>query len=261
MDINLQGKRALVCGASRGIGRAAAFELASLGAQVTLLARTENTLRDLQAQLPIIENAQHGYLAADFQDHEGLESKVRELLKAGPIHILVNNSGGPAGGPILEAKPEAFLAAFKQHLISGQILAQLLIPGMKEEGFGRIVNVISTSVKQPIGGLGVSNTTRGAVANWAKTLATEVASFGITVNNVLPGSTDTERLAEIFTARARRNNSSIEVEREKMRKIVPAGRFAAPEEIAAAIGFLASPAAAYVNGINFPVDGGRTKSL
>lgn len=261
MELNLTGKNALVCGASRGIGRATAHELAALGCNVTALARSGDVLSALIAELPKSAGQQHSFLIADYTDQADLKQKVLDLAQSKPIHILINNTGGPAGGPITESDPQAFLAAFNQHLINNQILAQCLLPGMKKAGFGRIINVISTSVKQPITGLGVSNTIRGAVANWAKTLANEVAGFGITVNNLLPGSTNTERLQEIFNDRATRNKTTPAEEAEKMKKTVPAGRFAEPNEIGAAIAFLASPAASYINGINLPVDGGRTKSL
>ncbi|MFN6092435.1 MAG: SDR family oxidoreductase, partial [Bacteroidota bacterium] len=158
-------------------------------------------------------------------------------------------------------KAEAFLNTFNQHLLCNHLIAQAVLPGMKEAKFGRIINIISTSVKQPLKGLGVSNTIRAAVANWSKTLSVEVAPFGITVNNVLPGATATQRLASIIENKSQKQNHSIDEVEQEMLSEIPAGRFGRPEEIAAAVAFLASPAAAYINGINVPVDGGRTGCL
>ena len=263
MDINLTGRRAVVCGSTQGIGRAAAIELAELGAAVVLVARDERALRAAEAELPAPAEQRHGFAVADFTDPAQVRSAAERIARGGggTVHILVNNTGGPPGGPIADAAPEAFEQAFRMHLVNNQILAQALLPGMKEAGFGRIINIISTSVKAPIPGLGVSNTIRAAVASWAKTLAGEVAPFGITVNNVLPGYTDTARLQSLFEARAERSKSTADDEREQTRAAIPAGRIGRPEEIAAAIAFLATPAAAYINGVNLPVDGGRLPTL
>jgi len=262
----LSGKRALVCGSTRGIGRACAFELARLGAQVTLFARDEAALRRVRDELPAPNPSptapRHDYLRADFADPPSVRAAViRHLETTGPIQILLNNTGGPPAGPVFIADPDAFHAAFSSHLICNQLLAQALVPGMKESGYGRIINIISTSVKQPLKDLGVSNTIRAAVANWAKTLASELAPFGITVNNVLPGSTMTGRLSSLIQARARAAGVPVEEIEREMKREIPAGRFGTPEEIAAGVGFLASPAASYITGINLPVDGGRTSSL
>jgi 3-oxoacyl-[acyl-carrier protein] reductase len=265
----LSGKKALVCGATQGIGRACAFELARLGASVTLLARNEERLLRVRDEIAAAEGARagsgaprHEFLRADFAEPDSVRAVVaRHVERTGPVEILLNNTGGPAAGPIVEADPEAFLAGFSAHLICNQILAQTLLPGMKQAGYGRIINIISTSVKQPIRGLGVSNTIRGAVASWAKTLAGELAPFGITVNNVLPGATVTERLRSLIRSKARAAGvAEDEVERQ-MKSEIPMGRFAGPEEIAAAAGFLATPAAAYITGISLPVDGGRISCL
>lgn len=262
MDIDLKGKKALVCGASKGIGRAAALELASLGASVTVLARSEAKLQQVCESLDSQADQSHQYLVADFSDSKGLKETVGKFVQDhGPIHILVNNSGGPPAGPAHLAEVEQFLAAFQQHLLGNHVMLQAVLEGMKSEGYGRIINVISTSVKLPLQGLGVSNTIRGSVANWAKTLANELASFGITVNNVLPGATETDRLEEIFSGKAQKLGKSLEQVRKEAASEIPAGRFGKPEELAQAIAFLASPAAAYINGINLPVDGGRTGCL
>jgi 3-oxoacyl-[acyl-carrier protein] reductase len=262
MDISLKSRRALVCGSTQGIGRAAAIELARLGAEVTLAARDEVRLKAVAAELPRDHGQKHNIVAADFADPEKVAAAVRTVLDpARPYVILVNNTGGPAGGPAIDAAPDAYLAAFRMHVLSNQVLAQALVPGMKAAKFGRIINIISTSVKAPIPNLGVSNTIRAAVANWAKTLAGELAPFGITVNNVLPGFTDTARLESLFKARAEKSGKTYEDVLKEAIASIPAGRLGKAEEIAAAVAFLASPAAAYINGINVPVDGGRTQGL
>lgn len=213
------------------------------------------------AELP--NNGQtHNYIVADFTNPEDLKAKIEAFISENyGFHILINNTGGPKAGPIFDADISEFEQGFKQHIVCNHILAQAAVPFMKSEGYGRIINVISTSVKEPIPGLGVSNTIRNAVANWSKTLATELGGFGITVNNVLPGFTDTERLTQIIKNKAAKANTTEEEMANTMRGYVPAGRFAKPEETANAVTFLASEAASYINGINLPVDGGRTKSL
>ena len=262
MDTNLTGRRALVCGSSQGIGRGAATQLASLGAAVTLVARNEERLRAVADELPTPSGQRHDWIGADFDDPAAAVAGIGARMESDrPWLILVNNTGGPPGGQAIDAPPEAYEKAFARHLIANQLLAQLLVPGMKAARFGRIVNVISTSVKAPIPGLGVSNTIRGAVASWAKTLATELGPFGITVNNVLPGFTDTDRLAELFEAKAARLGVPVEQVTSEAIAGIPAGRLGEAEEIGAGVAFLATPAAAYINGINLPVDGGRTPSL
>lgn len=261
MNLSLVGKNALVCGSSKGIGKAAALELAELGASVTLVSRSSETMAKNISELDHSKGQDHGFLVADFSDSDDLKKKVKMLVLTKPIHILINNTGGPPGGPIVDANSEAFIQAFHNHLICNHILTQAVIDGMKKSGYGRIINIISTSVKQPLNGLGVSNTIRGAVANWAKTMANELGQYGITVNNVLPGATKTERLHQIVENKAKKSDQSVDNVALAMKSHVPLGRFAMPDEIAAAVAFLASPAAAYINGINLPVDGGRTKSL
>ncbi len=261
MNLNLNGKNALVGGSSKGIGKAIAIELAALGANVTLVSRSPELMAAIIRQLKRHPGQDHDFLSVDFTDRRDLHSKVSALLTEKPIHILVNNTGGPAGGPILDAPLAAFEQAFHNHLLVNQMLAQLTVPGMIREGYGRIINVISTSVKAPLDDLGVSNTVRAAVANWAKTLANELGRHGITVNNVLPGLTDTDRLRELIEKKATAAGAAFEAVAAAMRGSVPAQRFADPEEIAAAAAFLATPAAAYINGTNITVDGGRTRSL
>ncbi len=260
MILNLKHKNALVCGSTQGIGKATAIALAEEGVNVTLVARNREKLKAVLAELPQPER--HSYIVADFLNPRDLQEQVIKFIeKQHGFHILVNNTGGPASGEIINASLEVFENAFTMHVKCNHLLAQVTIPFMKTEGFGRIINVISTSVKEPIPKLGVSNTIRGAVGNWSKTLSMEVAEFGITVNNVLPGFTETERLAEIIKIKATIEETSIEDMTAIMKNYTPAKRFAQPEETAHAIVFLASSAASYINGINIPVDGGRTKSL
>jgi 3-oxoacyl-[acyl-carrier protein] reductase len=262
MQLQLDGRHALVCGASQGIGRAAAVELALLGANVTVLARHAETLSEVVEALPRTHAAQtHAFIAADVADHDILRRKVEGTAAAAPIHILVNNTGGPPGGPARSASADAFTDAFQRHLLANHVLLQGVLPGMRDAGFGRVINVISTSVKEPIRNLGVSNTIRGAVASWAKTLSSELGPFGITVNNVLPGYTRTQRLEQIIADRVAASGKTAQEIEEAMLASVPAGRFASSEEIAAAIAFLASPAAGYVNGVSLAVDGGRMQSI
>jgi 3-oxoacyl-[acyl-carrier protein] reductase len=262
MDLDLTGRHALVCGASQGIGRACAVELARLGANVTVLARRADVLGQLVTELPRTHATQtHDCLVADSGDTDGLRAAVEKLVGERPVHILVNNSGGPPPGPAHGAGIDAFLDACRKHLLANHVLAETVIPGMQAAHFGRIVNIISTSVKEPIPGLGVSNTTRWAVAGWSKTLATELAPSGITVNNVLPGSTKTPRIEQIVQTRARKSGVDAATMQREMESEIPMRRFADPSEIAAAVAFLCSPAATYITGINVPVDGGRTRSL
>ncbi|MEY4110121.1 MAG: hypothetical protein RLZZ46_475 [Bacteroidota bacterium] len=259
MNISLHGKTALVCGSTKGIGLAVAKKLADAGARIILLARDKQALHRVLHDIP---GEGHFSVVADFSHPAQLIPAVDEALsQANHIHILVNNTGGPPGGPLTQAEPDAFRQTFNQHLIANHLLMQKLMPGMKASGYGRIINVISTSVKQPLKGLGVSNTIRAAVANWAKTLSVELAPFGITVNNVLPGATDTDRLRGLISAKSLKSGLSEEEIRNEMLAEIPAARFAEPDEIASAVVFLASGQAAYVNGINLPVDGGRTSCL
>jgi 3-oxoacyl-[acyl-carrier protein] reductase len=262
MNLNLNGKTALVCGSSQGIGLASAVELAALGARVMLLARNEQRLKEALAQLPNPSGAQHGYLVADFAvPGEAMHVVGQWVARGETAHILVNNTGGPPAGPAHTADAADFIDAFLNHLINNQQLVKTVIPGMEAAGYGRIINIISTSVKAPLPNLGVSNTIRGAVANWSKTLANELGPKGITVNNVLPGATETARLSAIIGNKAQKTGHATEAIAGEMLAEIPLGRFAQPEEIGAAVAWLASPAAAYVSGINLPVDGGRTPCL
>ncbi len=258
----LTNKTAIICGSTQGIGKATALLLSQKGANIVLIARNQERLESVKNELDTSTGQTHRFIAVDFSNPEEVKTAINTFLQKHPsADILVNNTGGPAGGKAIEANPEDYIKAFNMHLINNQILAQAVVPLMKKNGYGRIINVISTSVKQPLNGLGVSNTIRGAVANWAKTLANELGEFSITVNNVLPGATNTERLKSIIANKAKQSGKpTSEIEKE-MQSQVPLKRFAEPNEIAQGIAFLASPEASYINGINLPIDGGRTKSL
>lgn len=262
MQIKLHNKTALICGSTKGIGLAIAQAFAAVGARCILLARDEARLKSVLTDLPLRDTSSpHQMEVADFADSDQVKGVAEKLKALGPIHILVNNTGGPTPGPITEAKPEQFLAAYQQHLVNNQLLVQALLPGMKQEGYGRIINIISTSVRIPIANLGVSNTTRVAVAAWAKTLSNEVGRWGITVNNILPGLTETDRLHSLIESESKRRNLSREVISTEMQESIPARRFGRPEELAQVACFLASDLASYVNGVSIPVDGGRTGSI
>ena len=259
MNLELTNLNAVVCGSTQGIGLATAEVLAKLGANIYLLARNEIKLKQISQRLDNTKGQVHNYLCIDFQDSSRLEKEIKKIKS--PVHILINNTGGPASGKLSDANLNEFNKAFEMHLINNHILVQHVIEGMKKERFGRIVNIISTSVKSPIPGLGVSNTIRAAVANWAKTLSFELAEYGITVNNVLPGFTDTNRLKTLIDKKSVSLNKSVEEITKNMISNVPANRFGEAAEVADAIAFLCSPSASYINGINLPVDGGRTTSL
>ncbi len=261
MNLDLSDKTALVCGSTQGLGYASAAELALLGCTVILMARNEEKLKVALQTLDHSKGQQHQCLVADFSDTTAVKAAIDHFVKTRSIHILVNNTGGPPGGAALSAKAEEFLTAFNNHLINNHNLVQAVVPAMKAAGFGRIINIISTSVKNPIAGLGVSNTIRAAVANWAKTLAAELGPYGITENNVLPGFTKTVRADYVIASKAKSSNTTEEEVMLNLISEIPAGRIGKPEEFGAAVAFLCSPSAAYINGINLPVDGGRLGCL
>ena len=261
LSLDLTGKTALVGGSTQGIGLASAQAMASLGARCVLISRNEEKLKQAVLTLDARAGQKHSYLVADYSNVQQVQDAVAGFVANNPVHILINNTGGPAGGPVTAAKPEEFINAFQQHLICNHIIANLVADRMKNAGYGRIINIISTSVKIPLKGLGVSNTIRGAVASWAKTMANELGQFGITVNNVLPGATSTERLDTILNNKVAKTGKDKQAVEDEMLEEIPAHRFGKPEEIAAVVAFLASPAAAYVNGTSIPVDGGRTGSI
>ncbi len=257
-DIPLAGKIALVCGSTQGIGRAAAIALAARGASVVLAGRNADGLANVLGDLPASDGATHGTLLADFADWRPVQESCDRLVsERGPIHILVHNTGGPAAGPLTDARPEDLATAFAQHVLTAQALVQSVAPGMRDAKYGRVIAITSTSVVTPIAGIGVSNVIRAAMGNWVRTLATELGPLGITVNAVLPGYTRTGRLESILNGRASRGGVPVEEVEENIRRSIPVRRLADPAEVAEVIAFLASPAASYVNGVNMPVDGGR----
>tara|TARA_Y200000002_G_scaffold148825_1_gene122985 strand:- start:1655 stop:2434 length:780 start_codon:yes stop_codon:yes gene_type:complete len=259
MNLSLRNKKAVVCGSTQGIGKAIAEELSRQGVNLTLIARDKEALENVVKKLDTSLGQSHDYLCVDFSD-DNFENKISDLSSLN-IDILINNTGGPASGPITDANPDDFLLAFKMHLLNNQLLIKKVIDNMKKNSFGRIINIISTSVKAPIPGLGVSNTIRAAVANWAKTLSLELGPYGITVNNVLPGFTSTNRLKSLIKKKSTILGKSISEVESEMKNTVPLKRFGDASEVANAVVFLSSPAASYINGINLPVDGGRTASL
>lgn len=261
MELSLKGKTALICGSTQGIGLATAKELALLGAECVLLARNKESLQTAVESLATEHLQEHSYLIADFRDTKQVEDAIKEITNRRAVHILVNNTGGPKAGPLIDADTHEFTDTFQQHLVCNHILVQAVISGMTAAGYGRIINIISTSVKAPLKNLGVSNTVRWAVASWAKTLAGELAPYGITVNNVLPGSTNTARLDNLMISMAAKRNTSLSTIEEELLSEIPMKRFGDPKEIAAAVAFLASPAAGYITGINLTVDGGKTPVL
>jgi 3-oxoacyl-[acyl-carrier protein] reductase len=261
MNLSLEGKNAVICGSTQGIGLAIAEELALLGANCTLMARNEEALKEVIRNLDTALRQEHNYIVADFSNPLEVKQAIDVHVAKHAVHILINNTGGPPGGMIMDAKEEEFLKAFNQHLVCNHILTKAVVPSMKKEAYGRIINIISTSVKIPLKNLGVSNTIRGSVASWAKTMANELGQFNITVNNLLPGSITTQRLASVMEATAKRGNVLIDVVEKNMKEEIPMKRFGEPSEIAAVAAFLASPAASYVNGVSLAVDGGRTGSV
>ena len=261
MNLSLVDKYAIICGSTQGIGLAIAEELALLGANCTLIARNEEKLKSAIQHLDISLRQQHNFLVADFTNPGELKKIIGIHVQAFPAHILINNTGGPPAGPVFEAREEEFVSAFNQHLICNHILVKAVVPGMKVAGYGRIINIISTSVRIPHKNLGVSNTIRGAVASWAKTLSNEVGEYNITVNNILPGYTTTARLQTVIEKNAESKNANKDTIKNEMIEGIPMKRFGDPAEIAAMAAFLASPAASYVTGTSIPVDGGRTGSI
>ena len=261
MDISLKGKEALICGSTQGIGLAVAIEFAVCGANCTLFARNELALKEAVDVLDVSEGQKHSFLVADFSDPLKVSEAVKEHLQKKTVHILVNNTGGPPSGPITDANGDAFINAFRQHLVNNHMLVQAVVPSMKSAGYGRIINIISTSVRIPLKNLGVSNTIRAAVASWSKSLSNEIGQFGITVNSVLPGFTKTKRLDTVIENTANQQQKDIDTVVREMQEEIPLRRFGEANEIAAVVAFLASPAASFVHGISIPVDGGRTGTI
>jgi len=261
MHISLSGKTAVICGSTQGIGRAIAESFAAAGARCILVARNRQTLDDVRAALPSPNNQLHHAVVADFSDTSQVHSAIRQIMLIGDVDILVNNTGGPKPGPIIEVATSDFTKAFEQHVVCNQLLAQALVPAMKKNGYGRIINIISTSVRIPLANLGASNTIRAAVASWAKTLSNEIGQYNITVNNILPGFTDTARLGSLIGSISENSGLSKEEVISNLTKEIPMKRFGEASELAALATFIASPFASYITGTSIPVDGGRTGTI
>lgn len=256
--LRLDGLHAIVGGATGGIGRAIAKKFSNAGATLLLISRSEDKLKQLILEL---NNDKHRYVVANYEYPDKLEKIMKNEFEVSKINysILVNNTGGPPSGKLLNANKEDFLKAINMHLICNQIMAKLVIPQMIKLGDGRIINIISTSVRQPIDNLGVSNSTRAAVANWAKTLSNEIGEYGVKVNNILPGAINTQRLEEIIENKANKLEKTYDEIESQMIKSIPLGRIGDPDEIANGALFLASKMSNYVSGINLIIDGGRTR--
>ena len=258
VNIDMSDKKAIVCGGSSGLGFASAYQLASLGCQVTLVSRNKNKLEKAIALLPRPES--HKYHVCDLSVASEVNSFAEVLSQAGDTDILINNSGGPAPSLPTTVNLKSMQAAFQAHLYAGMTLSTAVVNGMKAKKYGRIIYITSVASRQPVGNLPVSNTVRCAIAGWSKTLAMEVAQYGITVNCILPGYTATNRLKELFGSASEKLGISEEDVANKVLKDIPMGRFALPEEFANVVAFFASPAASYLTGTSIPVCGGWLKS-
>ena len=257
-DEILEGYTALVCGASKGIGKATAQMLSRAGARVILCARSKLELNEVVSEL---HGEGHKILVMDLEDTEAIEENILTLIgEVGDIQILINNSGGPPGGPLIENEITDFDGPFKRHLYASHVITKLLIPGMERSQMGRIINVISTSVREPIDNIGLSNTLRGAMASWSKSLSREINPC-ITINNILPGFTDTDRLSSLSKSISEKTGKSINSVREEWMNSVPIQRLIDPLETANAITWLSLPSSGAIRGISLAVDGGRMRSI
>lgn len=250
----LEGRTALVCGSSKGIGRSCALMLARAGAKVIACART---IEDLSSLIEEMHGEGHKAIELDLEDLDEVEKVVSGL---GIVHILVNNSGGPPGGPLLENELDDFEGPFRRHLHASHVITKALVPKMESEGTGRIVNIISTSVREPIDNIGLSNTLRGAMASWSKSMSRELPPC-ITINNILPGFTDTDRLGSLADSISQRTGRSVDDVQDGWMSSVPIQRLIDPMETAAAVTWLCLPSSSGVRGVSLAVDGGRMRSI
>ena len=250
----LAGRTALVCGASKGIGRASAMMLARAGARVIACARSAEVLDQLIREL---NGSGHEALVLDLEDVEAVREVV---LGLGVVDIVINNAGGPPGGPLLGNNLDEFEGPFARHLHAAHTIAQILAPRMAAAGYGRFVNIISTSVREPIDNIGLSNTLRGAMASWSKSLSRELDPC-VTINNIMPGFTDTDRLGSLAGSISERTGKTIEEVRENWMNSVPIQRLVDPVETAAAVTFLCLPSSGAIRGVSLAVDGGRMRSI
>lgn len=261
MNISLQGKKALVGGSSKGIGAAIAKQLAASGASVTLMARSEGRMQELIEEMDSSQGQQHQFLSVDFTDFEAYKAKIRAYFETNTVDILVNNTQGPEGGGALEKKVDDYQNAFDLLFKSVVYTTELALKHMQEQHWGRIINIASISVKEPLNYLALSNTIRAAVVTWAKSLAYDVAKDGITVNSTLTGYFDTDRIAQLNSKKAEKMGVSPDEVRSNMEEQVPVKRIGDPKEYGYLVTFLASEQAAFITGTNIPIDGGLLKSL
>lgn len=262
MDLGLRGKVALVAASSRGLGRATAEELAAEGADLVMCARSEGPLREAATAIERASGVRVVALPADLADPDAVDRVVAQALGTfGRVDVLVTNTGGPPAGPFESHSREAWHEAVRQNLDSVLNLVRPILPGMKERRWGRIINVTSITVKQPVDNLILSNSVRAAVTGFARTLATEVAPFGVTVNNVLPGYTRTQRVEELAAKTAATRGGSPADAFAAWEREIPMRRLGEPREFGALVAFLASERASYITGTSVPVDGGWIRSL
>ncbi|GAB3421796.1 SDR family oxidoreductase [Niabella aquatica] len=261
MIISLQNKKALVGGASQGLGKAVAVQLAASGASVTIMARNEAKLQQVISELSASEGQQHDYLVVDFSDFESFKIKMDDFFSNHAVDILVNNTNGPKAGTVSEQKETDYQSAFSLLFQTVQYTTSLAVKGMKENRCGRIINLTSRTVKEPADNLALSNIIRAAVVAWGKTISRDVGKYNITVNNILTGNFDTERLNELFSLQAKAQNTSIEAITKTAEADIPLQRLGRPEELANLVTFLASEQASYITGASIPVDGGLLKSI
>ena len=259
-DSALKGFRALICGASKGIGRSIAESMAKTGADVIICSRNKDALVEFCDELMGMGAKSAKPLPLDLENTENVEKSITKLLNDGPIHILINNVSGPPGGPLLNVELSEFEPAFKRHLHAAHTITRMLVPGMEEAGIGRIVNIISTSVREPIDNIGLSNTLRGAMASWSKSLSRELPAC-ITINNILPGFTDTSRLNSLAKSISEKTGKTIPEIQENWMNQVPIGRLIDPQETALAATFLCLPTSGGIRGVSLAVDGGRMRSI
>lgn len=261
MNISLKGKKALVGGSSDGIGKAIAMQLAASGASVTLVSRSENKLKKISTDLDTSFGQKHQYVVVDYTNFENYQSKISAYFDTHTVDILVNNTQGPSAGNSLEKHTEDYQQAFNLLFKTTIYTTELALKNMIQNKWGRIINVASVSVKEPLSYLALSNSIRAAVVTWAKSLASDVGEYQITVNSILTGYFDTNRIAQLNATKAKQLGVSEAKVRQEMEDKVALKRIGKPEEYGFLVAFLASDKAAYITGTAVPIDGGLLKAL